>query len=399
MKIAYFDCFSGVSGDMLLASLFDAGLNIELWKDEMGKLFLCEEPEYIVEKVTRGGISATSFEVVEKEKTHLERKLSDILSVLEKSGLDDQTKERASNIFRRLASCEAEIHRTDISEVHFHELSGLDTIVDVVGCLTAIKLLGVEHVIASPINVGSGFVECAHGVLPVPAPATAKLLTGYPVYSRFEGELTTPTGALLITEIASSFGEMPQMVIDSIGCGGGRELEGHPNVLRVFIGQAVEQAGADSNDVVYHISTNIDDMDPRVIGWLLEKEMEEGALDVYIEPVYMKKNRPGNVINVICNSDFVERAIELILTETTTLGVRIVPVQRFCLERRFEKVATEYGEVNVKLVVSGGKVMRANPEYEDCARIARESGVPIIKIIEESKKIADAIFVNNLENK
>lgn len=395
MKVLHFDCFSGISGDMLLGALFDLGLPFAEWKAEMDKLGLGAASPAI-KQVSRGGIASTRFDVGISESKPRARKLADVLSIIGKSALAEDIKERSANAFRRLAACEAEIHGKNIEDVHFHELSGLDTIIDIVGAFAAVKIMGIESATASPVNVGAGTIECAHGLLPVPAPATAKLLGGIPVYSRFEGELTTPTGALLLTELAGSFGDMPAMTVEKIGYGAGAAERRLPNLLRVFMGE-LHSTAADvrGTELLYHVSTNIDDMDPRVAGYLLERLLEEGALDAWIEPVLMKKNRPGIVFNAVCGADFVARAIDLIVTETTTLGVRVLPTPRICIERRTETIDTEFGPIRVKLAVIEGRPRRANPEYEDCARAARESGLPLLKIIDAARKEAENKFVDN----
>ncbi|MFA6448563.1 MAG: nickel pincer cofactor biosynthesis protein LarC [bacterium] len=394
MRIIYFDCFSGISGDMLLAALFDAGLSFQAWSAEMDKLALDENPRFSLEKVSRGGISATLFNIECQNDGHHERKLDDMLRILDRGSIDPDIKERSANAFRRLAACEAEIHGRDIADVHFHELSGLDTIVDIVGAFTAVKLLGADAAASSPVNVGSGIVECAHGILPVPAPATAKLLEGVPIYSRFEKELTTPTGALLLTELTRSFGDLPLMTVESIGYGAGGEKRHQPNVLRVIIGDVHAAEEINSQEIIHHVSTNIDDTDPRAVGYLLERVLEEGALDAYIEPIFMKKNRPGVVFNVLCGAEFVGKAIDMILSETMSLGVRVVPTPRMCINRRNEIIETPFGPIKVKLAIINGSVRRANPEYEDCARAARETGRPLIEVLETVRRVAETAFVS-----
>jgi pyridinium-3,5-bisthiocarboxylic acid mononucleotide nickel chelatase len=395
MKTIYFDCFSGASGDMILGALFDLGLSLPDWRSEMEKLGLGNSAISTTAPVSRGGIRATRFSVECNEISAPPRLLADILSIIENSTLEADIKERSSNAFRRLAACESEIHGKNIDEVHFHELSGLDTIVDIVGTFVAFKMLGIAYAASSAVNVGSGVIECAHGLLPVPAPATAKLLAGVPVYSRSEGELTTPTGALLITELSSAFGDMPDMTVGKIGYGAGAAERKLPNLLRVFLCEPRAAASIRGGQVLYHLATNIDDIDPRAIGYLLERILEEGALDAYMQPAYMKKNRPGVIFNVLCEAAFVSRAIDMILSETSTLGVRVLPTPRICIDRRAETIETEFGPIGVKLALIDGQVRRANPEYEDCAAAARKTGVPLMKIIDTVRAEAVRTFADN----
>jgi len=373
---------------MILAALLDAGLPFSDFTAEIEKIGLPEQPRLKVQRVIRGGVSASLFSVETENSPHCTRNLGDMLRILDGAKIDPDVRERAANAFRRIATCEAGIHGVSVDSIHFHELSGLDTIIDIVGVFAAVKLLGVDSVVASPVNVGSGVIECAHGILPVPAPATAKLLEGVPVFSRFNGELTTPTGALLLTELACSFGDMPLMTVGSIGHGAGYKELMHPNILRAFIGEQQKPTEMHGQGVVYHISTNIDDTEPRILGYLLERELEEGALDAYYEPVIMKKSRPGFVFNVLCNADTVQKAVDLIMSETGTLGVRIQTIPRFCIERRIETVDTVFGKIRVKLAITGGAVRSANPEYEDCALAARKKGKPLYIIIETAREAA-----------
>ncbi|HOX29202.1 MAG TPA: nickel pincer cofactor biosynthesis protein LarC [bacterium] len=399
MLTLYFDCFSGISGDMILGALFDLGLHFSRWAAEMEKLRLPDASFEPPEKTSRAGLTATRFnpESAVRDSGHKhERRLDDILKIIAESGIDEDTKDRASAAFRRLALCEARIHGKKVQDVHFHELSGLDTIIDIVGAFVGIKMLGVEAFAASAVNVGSGTVNTAHGVLPVPAPATAALLEGAPVYSRFEGELTTPTGALLLTELTSNFGDIPLMALRASGFGAGGSDKEHPNVLRVLLGESAAPVGAGvagKTDILYTVSTNVDDTEPRALGYLLERALELGAMDAWFEPVFMKKNRPGVVINILCNSELMDRAADLVIRETSTLGVRISPTPRICLDRRMEIVDTVFGPIRVKLALRDGRALRANPEYEDCARAARASGLPLQQVIDTARRIAEDRFV------
>jgi len=395
LNAAYFECFSGISGDMILGALFDLGLDRDKWAAEMSRLNLSESPEYLITREMRGAISAHGFEVRAKKQENIVRRFEDAKKILENSSLSDDIKEKSVNSFRRLLACEAKIHNMDIDHVHLHEISGLDTIIDVVGTYVAMEMLGIEFVASSPVNVGSGTVETQHGTLPVPAPATVMLLEGASVYSSGSGELTTPTGALLITELASAFGEMPLMTIRNSGYGAGRNNgTGRPNVLRIITGELQQPESTGPAELIYNISTNIDDMEPRAIGYLLEKIIDAGALDAFIQPVYMKKSRPGFVLSVLCENDFVNSAVEMILKETSTLGVRILPTPRICVRRENKTIETEFGPINVKLAYHRDEILRINPEYEDCAAAARETGRPVMDIIDKAKNIAVETLIN-----
>ncbi|MDN5338339.1 MAG: pyridinium-3,5-bisthiocarboxylic acid mononucleotide nickel chelatase [Thermotogaceae bacterium] len=391
---AYFDIFSGISGNMILGALVDAGLSLEDLKKELSKLKLDDEYEIISKKVLKNGISGTYVNVQLKENHHGDdhdhhhhqhnhhhhRSLSDIYEIIDRSDLDDDVKIKSKEIFLRLAKAEAKMHGVGIEEVHFHEVGAVDAIVDIVGSVVGLKLLGVERIKASPVHVGRGFVKSAHGKVPVPAPATMELLEGVPVYSiGIEAELTTPTGAAIITTLAEEFGPRPYMLITKTAYGAGtRDLE-IPNLLRINFGRFLESNL--NSDFVNIIETNIDDMNPEFYDAIIEKLFRAGALDVYLIPVQMKKNRPGSLLTILCSDEKTEKIVNTVLKETTTLGLRILrKVQRYFLKREIKEVETEWGKVRVKIAKKGDEIINVAPEYEDCKRISIENDVPIKEV-------------------
>lgn len=384
MTLAYFDCFSGISGDMTLGALVDAGVSIDVLRAELAKLNL---PGYELkaEKVKRSGIAATRVHVVIDQKNQKSRHLSDILKIIEASTLTSAVKEKSSLIFKRLADAEAKVHGTTPDKIHFHEVGAVDAIVDIVGSVIGLELLGISQIMASAINVGSGMVKTAHGMLPIPAPATAELLTNIPFYqSSTQFELTTPTGAVIISTLGSSFGPMPPIKLDRVAYGaGGHEFPGMPNVLRLMIGQPVEGYEEDTSLV---IETNIDDMNPQVYGYLIEKLMQQGAQDVYLTPIIMKKGRPAILLSVLTDRTKSDIVLDTIFRETTSIGVRIQEVGRKKLTREIKIVDTIYGKVRIKISKRDNEILSATPEYEDCKRIAEEKQIPLKQVIEEAKK-------------
>jgi pyridinium-3,5-bisthiocarboxylic acid mononucleotide nickel chelatase len=382
LKIAYFDCFSGVSGDMILGALVDAGLELSELETELGRLPI-RGFSIQAEKTTRRGIAGTKVNVATEE-SHVQRHLQDINDIVDRSALSDDIKRSSKRVFDDLAGIEARIHHRSVDEVHFHEISGLDSIVDVVGSLVGLKKLGVEAVYASKIHVGTGLVECRHGTLPVPAPATLELLKGVPVYSKgIESELATPTGVAILKNISRGFGPMPEMTVDKVGYGAGsRELE-IPNLLRVCIGEACfERYGSDEAVL---IETNIDDMNPEFFGHISEQLLAKGALDVYMTPIYMKKNRPATLLSVLTAKEKLDGILSSVFSETTTLGVRIHSVDRRVLARETISVKTSLGDVRVKVGRIGGEVKTVSPEYEDCREIAARRGIPLKDVYEAAK--------------
>jgi uncharacterized protein (TIGR00299 family) protein len=384
MRAAYFNCFSGISGDMVLAVLLDLGWPVKELERELNKLDLSN---YRVEakKVAKQGIISTRIKIRIKEEKK-ERTLKDILSILDKSKLEEEIKERSQAIFIRLASVEAKIHGKSMQEVHFHELGGLDTIIDVVGAVAGMKYLGIEKVYSSPLPLGKGFVECSHGTLPVPAPATLELLKGVPVYgSNIEAELVTPTGAAIITTLAENFGQMPPMKIDNIGYGAGQRDLPIPNLLRVWLGILKD---AYQQDVVSLIQTNIDDMNPEFYEHIADRLFSEGALDVFLTPIQMKRTRPATMLSVITDEEKTEKMLELIFDETTTLGVRISEIKRRKLNREKRKILTKYGKIEVKIGKLDGLVKNVSPSYEECRKIATRLNIPLKKVYQEVKQTA-----------
>jgi len=388
VKVAYFDCFAGISGDMTLGALVDAGLNLDDLKKELSKLNLTGY-EISAEKVTKNGITGTKVNVaIEEQKAH--RHLRHINEIIDNSALDDDIKQTGKQIFERLAVAEAKIHNTTIEKIHFHEVGAIDAIIDIVGAVIGVKLLGIEKVYASKIHVGRGFVECQHGKIPLPAPATTELLTGVPIYSTgIERELTTPTGAAIITTLAGSFGNMPEMTVEKTGYGAGSGDLEIPNLLRVIIGET--KAGEYETDTVMVIETNIDDMNPEFYEYVTERLLKQGALEVYIMPVYMKKSRPGALMTVLCADERIDQILSTLFSETTTIGVRMHRASRKKLQREIITIETEYGDIRVKLSKAGEKVLNIAPEYEDCKKIAADSNIPLKQVYDAAKNAAGNI--------
>lgn len=386
MKTAYFDCFSGISGDMVVGALIDAGADFSELKNQLSALPL-HGYSLAAEKTLKNGISGTRFTVT-LSGDHGHRGLADIIRLIEESGLNRSVKKTARAIFTSLARAEAKIHNAEIDAIHFHEVGAVDSIVDIVASAVCLDLLGIEAVYASPIHVGEGFVKTEHGMLPVPAPATVELLANVPVYSRgIAGELATPTGAAIIAHHARSFGPLPAMKIISAGYGAGTKDLPIPNLLRVYIGET-ESAGR--GDWVISLETNIDDMNPEFYQHVTERLLECGALDVYTTPVIMKKSRPGVMLTVLARDALRDALSEIIFSETTTAGIRVHGMERLVLDREVIRVATRYGDIPVKILKKEGAVITVAPEYEACRAAAKELGVPLRKIYDEAKKIADS---------
>jgi hypothetical protein len=382
MRATYFDCFSGISGDMVLGALVDLGWPVENLERELDKLDLFD---YQIEakKVAKQGILSTQIKIRVKEGKR-ERTLEDILSILDKSKLEKKIKKPSEAIFTRLASVEAKIHGKDVQKMHFHELGGLDTIIDVVGAVAGLNYLGVEKVYSSPLPLGKGFVKCGHGILPVPAPATLELLKEVPVYgSHVEAELVTPTGAAIIRSLAENFGEMPPMKIDHIGYGAGQRDLPIPNLLRLSVGMLKK---ACPEDVVSLIQTNIDDMNPEFYDHVVDRLSHEGALDVFLTPIQMKRTRPATMLSIMVDQEKMERMLEIIFDETTTLGVRISKIRRRKLNRENRKISTKYGKIEVKIGKLDGVVKNISPSYEECRKIATHLKIPLKKVYQEAKQ-------------
>jgi uncharacterized protein (TIGR00299 family) protein len=383
MKILYFDCFSGVSGDMTLAALLDLGLPLEKLQEDLKKLGLTNY-SLEVRPGSRSGIGALGLEVKVGSHEEHHRHFSDIRELITRSSLDPGVKEMSLAIFQRLAEAEARVHRKKVEEVHFHEVGAVDSIVDIVGTAIGISFFRPDRIYASELPMGWGFVHCQHGRLPLPAPATVEVLKGYPVKNvDVEGELVTPTGAAIVATLSSKASAFPPMKVEKIGYGmGKKEFPDRPNLLRLILGEATE---AYQTDRAVVLESNIDDMNPEFYDYLMERLFQGGALDVSLSPLQMKKNRPGTLLRVIAEEKDTDALSELILQESTTLGVRSFPVSRKKLPREVREVETRYGKIRVKI---SGEV-RFQPEYDDCRRIAREKGVPIQEVYWETMKKKD----------
>ncbi|RLC47826.1 MAG: nickel pincer cofactor biosynthesis protein LarC [Candidatus Coatesbacteria bacterium] len=381
MKVAYFDCFSGAAGDMFIGSLLDAGLSLNRLKQELSKLKL-SGVELSASKGMKGALSGTKFNV-EVNEGHVHRHLHHITEMIDQSELSDAVKARSKAIFEQVAKVEGGIHHKDPQAIHFHEVGALDSIVDIVGSVAALEPLGVERAYCSRIHVGTGFVKCQHGEIPVPAPATLALLKGLPVYSRgIEAELVTPTGAALLRNLCVSFGTMPPMKVDAVGYGlGTRDLE-IPNMLRVVIGDT--DTGEFDYDQVVLLETNIDDMSPELLSDASEAVFGAGALDVFVTPTVMKKGRAGFTLSVLTSREKLDECLKAVFVHTSTLGVRISEVNRRKLFRESISVDTRFGPVDVKVGRSPKEVMNIAPEYESCRRVAVERGVALKQVYDEA---------------
>ena len=386
----YLDCFSGAAGDMMLGALLDLGLPIQGLRSALGSLAI-DYDGIAADRVLRAGVSATKFRLIETKANapeppahdagtthqhhHSHHHLSHIVAAIRRSALSAEGQERAVHLFERLAQAEAAIHNTPIERVHLHEVGALDSIIDIVGTVYTFEWFGIDDVVASPVNVGGGTVTCAHGMFPVPAPATARLLSGVPIYGNGTTELVTPTGALLVTGYAREFGPLPAMTVSQIGYGAGdRDTKNVPNVLRIFRG---ERVGATDGDRIVKLECEIDDMNPQLFGPLMDDLLVAGALDVFYTPVQMKKNRPGTLVTVIAPPDRRQDLIDILFRTSTTIGVRYEEMSRACLDRSMESVDTPYGAVRFKVARRNGEELNAAPEFDDCARIAAEHGVAI----------------------
>ena len=414
MKIAYFDCFSGISGDMTLGALVDTGVPPEILTDGLATLKLDAEFSLRFEKAVKHTITGTRA-IVDVHPAHIashqeeshshehghshhhhehgpSRHLSDIFKLLDDSDLDTAVRDTAKRVFDRLAEAEAKVHNTSKDKVHLHEVSGIDSIVDIVGSVIGLAYLEVDAVYASPLSLGTGFVRCAHGVMPIPVPGTMELLQGVPIQQTdIPKELVTPTGAALITTLSQGFGVMPQMRLDRIGYGAGtRDLEQRPNLLRLCLGEKTSDTDLKTThhhtetDNVDIIETNVDDMSPEITGYVTTQLFEHGALDVFLAPVYMKKGRPATQITVLCPTTQRDRLIELLLTETTTFGVRLSSADRIKLRRDFVQVETQWGTIQAKRGYLNGTLIKTVPEYEDCKRLAEQNNIPLRQVYAEA---------------
>jgi len=433
MRIAYLDCFSGISGDMFLGALVDAGVSPRLLKETVAALGLGATLE--ISRVVRGGIAATKVDVRVAGEENMPREdsrkrsaqksshahshsqsdshehahrrgLSEIRAIIQKAAISTTAKATAISIFEALAAAEAEIHNTSVEQVHFHEVGAVDAMVDIVCAAVGAEALAVDQWVCSPLNVGGGTVKCAHGTLPVPAPATVKLLKDAPVFSSGpQVELVTPTGAAIVKTLSSRYGTFPAMKIDHAGYGAGtREFADHPNVLRLTVGEAIMGTRAsltsgvsavDSESEMAHVAqdriaileANLDDLSPQVLAYAMERLLAEGALDVFSVPIQMKKNRAGALLTVLAKPSDADRLTRVMFAETTTLGVRRRDESRRVLARRWETVETEWGPVRIKIANMNGTVSNYAPEFEDCRRIAVERGVPLKTVMRESLRV------------
>ncbi|HEU4710882.1 MAG TPA: nickel pincer cofactor biosynthesis protein LarC [Pyrinomonadaceae bacterium] len=385
MKTLYFDCFAGASGDMILGAMVAAGVDANALREQLSLLNV-EGFKIDFETVNRSGLSAT-YARVETVHEHKHRHLSDIRRIIEDSGVAPGAQDLALRIFTRLAEAEARVHNEPIEKVHFHEVGALDAIVDVVGAAICFDLMKIDRFVSSPLHVGSGMVQMAHGSFPVPPPAVTELLRGVPFYSGdIKGELLTPTGAAIITTVCKEFGPIPRIKTDRMGYGAGtREYEDFPNVLRVLIGETEVDDSVDER--LWMIETNLDDVSPQIIGHVMDRVFELGALDCYFTPVHMKKNRPGVLLSVLCRAEEKEAVLKLLFEETTTLGVRSYEVERRALRRSVVQVETQFGPIGVKVAHLNGRVVNEMPEFEECREAAVRAGVPL-KVVEEAARVA-----------
>ena len=389
MKTLYFDCFAGASGDMILGAMVAAGVDPDFLRKQLSTLPVSGF-EITFETVNRSGLSAT-YARVETAHEHKHRHLSDVKKIIEGSGLSEAVKQRAVQIFTRLAEAEARVHNEPVDHVHFHEVGALDAIVDVVGAAICFDALKIDRFICSPLHVGSGMVKMAHGQFPIPPPAVTELLKGVPFYATdIKGELLTPTGAAIITTVCSEYGPIPQMTPDVTGYGAGtRKYENFPNVLRVLIGET-EGDGA-TEERLWMLETNLDDASPQIIGHVMDRVLELGALDCFFTAVQMKKNRPGVLLSVLCGREEKSAVMKLLFMETTTLGVRSYEVSRRALERSVVRVETQYGPIDVKVAHLDGRVVNEMPEFEQCREAAARANVPL-KVVEDATRLALAKF-------
>jgi len=439
MRIAYLECFSGISGDMFMGALIDAGVPPKVLEDAVAALSLGARLE--ISRVVRSGISATKADVWvngekdlpreeywerqsiaagssfaaqrvdEPEHEHGDghshghhshehphshshkhgRGMAGIRKIISAAAISEDAKKTAIAIFEALGNAEAKIHNTSIDDVHFHEVGAVDAMVDIVCAAVGAEALNVDEIVCSPLNVGGGSVKCAHGIFPVPAPATVELLAGAFVYSSgVQAELVTPTGAAIVKTLVSRFNEFPPMRIHKSGYGAGsRDFAGHPNVVRLTVGEAASAplASKISVETISVLEANLDDLNPQVFGYVMDRLLEEGALDAFGVPVQMKKNRPGTLLTVLCKAEDADKLTQLIFAETTTLGVRRREERRQALARRWENVLTTWGEIRIKIASMNGTVTNYSPEYEDCRRIAAEHHVPLKQVMQEANRV------------
>lgn len=391
MKILYFDCPMGISGDMCLGALIDLGVDFKMVLREFKKLRV-DRIDVKIERVLRHSILGTSFRVRLTE-SHHHRTFKDIKGIIKKSALSPAVKDLSLRIFEIIAVAEGKVHGIAPDKVHFHEVGAMDSIIDIVGASVAITSLKADRIFSSPVALGSGWADTMHGRIPVPAPATVEILKGVPVASSTAPfELTTPTGAAILKAVASDYGPMPSMTIEKTGYGAGKkDFKGAANLLRVVEGEADEAlAGHKAPEKLTVIETNIDDMSPQVSGYLMDRLLAAGARDVFFTPVQMKKSRPGVLLTVLAETEQKIKILDIIFEESTSIGVRSYPVERHCLERKTVRVKTPYGPVAVKVSAAGGRAVTAQPEYEDCRALAEKKKVPLKKVMEAARAALEA---------
>ena len=390
--ILYFDIIGGISGDMTLASLLDLGVPKEIFLQELNKLNMDNEFEIEIDYKYENGIKGTKVNVITKEQ-YCHRNLIDVYDIIDNSRLNNNIKERAKEIFMIVAKAEAKVHGTTIDKIHFHEVGAIDSIVDIVGSCILLDLLNIDKVYSTSVPLGSGFIQCAHGVIPAAAPATVEILKNIPVkFNHVKGECTTPTGAAIIKIICDEFVDELDFNTKKIGYGVGHKKFEKPNILRVALAQEDEH-----NEVVYEIVANIDDMSSEIYSYLFEKIMDEGALDVFTESIFMKKNRPAYKISILTKKKDLNKFIKLLLTETSTFGVRYKEYNRAKLDRKFIEVDTVYGKVKVKLGYYNNKLIKLKPEYEQCKLISKTLNIELREVYNEiNKSINEKININLL---
>lgn len=386
MKIAYFDCFSGISGDMCLGAIIDSGVPTKELERELKKIPIGDF-KLISRKVKRACFKAVKVDVVQraKSKEQKAKRWKDVEKIIQKSSLSHELKQKGRNVFKRIFQAEAQVHGEAFNRIHLHEIGPIDCIVDIFGTIVGLNILGIQKVYSSPINLGSGFVKTKAKILPIPAPATIKILKNVPVYSKnISYELTTPTGAAIIKELSSEFGEIPNIEIEKIGIGAGsKDFKENPNILRLFIGDQWPMTSDQGIEKVTVIETNIDDMNPQVYEYVMEKLLKMGALDVYLAHILMKKGRPGIKLTVLCSEEKKENLMEVILKETSTIGLRFYEVGRKVLQREIKAIDTEFGKVRVKFSRLGDNILKVTPEYKECRKIAKKLNIPLIDIIKK----------------
>ncbi|MCS7066819.1 MAG: nickel pincer cofactor biosynthesis protein LarC [Fimbriimonadales bacterium] len=382
MKTLYLDCIGGIAGDMMLAALIEVGVPEEALLETLRELKLSGW-EWRSERVEVEAVQARRVQIrLLEEQPH--RHLSDVQEIIDGAPLAERVRQKAHAVFQKLAEAEAAVHNTTPDRVHFHEVGAVDAILDIVGACWGLEYLGVERVVCSPLPMGRGFVQAAHGVLPLPAPAVVELLRGVPTYGiPIEGETVTPTGAALAVALSREFGMQPPMRWEAVGYGAGTATRPLPNLLRLFLGEAYSALPSYGDwQSIVQIETNLDDATPQLLGYLMERAMETGALDAFFTPVQMKKNRPGVLVTLLAPPDHADALINLLLAETPTLGVRYTLLNRRCLQREIQTVQTPYGAVRIKIAREGERVLHVAPEYEDCVRVAREHHLPLQQVLQ-----------------